>query len=127
MARLDPGARRRGRLSRSGEFERVYRHGDSHSNRFLVLYAFPREEEGESRLGVSAGRKLGGAVQRNKVKRALREAYREVADELPAGSDIVLVARPGIEKMIERDGTPGVTAALREVIGESGLAPGRNT
>jgi ribonuclease P protein component len=54
--------RRRGRLSRSGDFDRVYREGDSHSNRFLVLYAFPRsdDESEELRLGVSVSRRVGG-------------------------------------------------------------------
>jgi ribonuclease P protein component len=126
MTGTDRGARKRRRLSRSGEFERVYRHGDSHSNRFLVLYAFPRGEEDaeDSRFGVSVGRKVGGAVQRNKVKRALREAYTQLAEELPSGHDFVLVARPGIEEMIERDGSPGATKALREVVAESGLSGG---
>ena len=66
--------RKRARLSRSGDFDRVYRDGRSHANRFLVLYAFPRTEDGSegARLGTSVGRKVGGAVQRNAVKRALR-------------------------------------------------------
>jgi ribonuclease P protein component len=117
------GVRKRSRLSRSGEFERVYRKGASHSNRFLVLYAFPRSDEAgsESRLGVSVGRKVGGAVERNRVKRALREAYRELTDELPDGHDFVLVARPGIESLIDEGGTSRVTESLREVVAEAGL------
>ncbi len=71
--------RKRGRLSRSGDFDRVYRDGRSHANRYLVLYAFPRGEgaDDEVRLGVSVSRKVGGAVERNAVKRALREAFGE--------------------------------------------------
>jgi ribonuclease P protein component len=119
----------RGRLSRSGEFERVYKQGDSHSNRFLVLYAFPRggEEAGESRLGVSVGRKVGNAVERNKVKRALREAFAELSEEVPSGHDFVLVGRPDIEGLVEREGQAGVLKCVREVIAEAGLAGGRNT
>ena len=68
-------APKRRRLSRSGEFERVYREGRSHASRYLVVYAFPRaEDDGDARLGVSVGRKLGGAVERNRIKRLLREA-----------------------------------------------------
>lgn len=72
--------RKRGRLSRSGDFDRAYRDGRSHANRFLVLYAFPRDDVAddsgdEVRLGVSVGRKVGGATERNKVKRAMREAF----------------------------------------------------
>ncbi len=89
---------KRGRLSRSAEFERVYRHGRSHGNRHLVLYAFPRGEgriaEDEPRIGLSVSRKVGGAVDRNKVKRLLREAFAEEAARLPAGNDVVVVARP---------------------------------
>jgi ribonuclease P protein component len=82
---------RRRRLSRSAEFERVYRQGRSKGNRFLVLYAFPRadgvpDDEGP-RLGLSVSRRVGGAVERNRVKRVLREAFWEEAERLPAGSD----------------------------------------
>ena len=70
---------KRGRLSRSAEFERVYRQGRSFGNRYLVLHAFPRTDPGElsegPRLGFSVSRKVGGAVDRNLVKRLLREAF----------------------------------------------------
>ncbi len=87
-----------GRLSRSGDFDRAYREGSSHGNRLLVLYRFPRDptRTGEDvRLGVSVGRKVGGAVERNKVKRAMREAFWSLEAELPQGHDFVLVARAG--------------------------------
>jgi ribonuclease P protein component len=117
--------RKRGRLSRSGDFDRVYREGRSHANRFLVLYAFPRSREGgdgeETRLGISVSRKVGGAVERNAVKRALREAFWSLDRELPASHDFVLVARPDLAGLIERDGTGGVTTALRELAAEAGL------
>jgi ribonuclease P protein component len=114
---------KRGRLSRSGDFERAYREGRSHSNRFLVMYAFPRpgaRDEGV-RLGVSVGREIGGAVERNKVKRALREAFRDVDGRLPDGHDFVLVARSDLAGLVEREGTDGVRSCLDEVIRESGL------
>ena len=74
--------RKRGRLSRSGDFDRVYRDGRSHANRYLVLYSFPRPDSAvdQSRLGISVSRKVGGAVERNAVKRALREAFWELDD-----------------------------------------------
>jgi ribonuclease P protein component len=119
---------RRGRLSRSGDFDRVYREGRSHANRFLVIYAFPREgERGEDevRLGISVSRKVGGAVQRTTVKRVLREAFWDLQGTLPPGHDFVVVARPDAGGLLERDGRPGIAGALRELIADAGLGEGR--
>jgi ribonuclease P protein component len=117
-----PDARRR-RLSRSGDFDRVYREGNSRGNRFLVLYSFPRSEEepnGTSRLGLSVGRKVGRAVVRNKVKRAVRQAFWDLGDKIPDGHDYVVVARPGVEGLLERDGQEGIRSSLAELVTESG-------
>ena len=87
-----PARRKRRRLSRSGEFERVYREGRSHAGRHLILYAFPRGAGDEGpRLGISVGRRVGGAVERNRVKRALRESFWEQAE--PAARDARLRGR----------------------------------
>ena len=111
---------KRRRLSRSAEFERVYRQGRSKANRFLVLYAFPRAEDGGDgegpRLGLSVSRRVGGAVERNRVKRCLREAFWAEAERLPAGAAYVAVARPTLREVVDRDGTPGVQAALAELV-----------
>jgi len=111
-------AAKRRRLSRSGEFDRVYRDGSSHATRYLVLYSFPRKDEGaqDIRLGVSVSRKVGGAVDRNRVKRTLREAFWALSERLPEQHDFVLVARPEIAALIERDGTEGVKATLEEAL-----------
>jgi ribonuclease P protein component len=113
-----PSAPRRRRLSRSAEFERVYRRGRSKGNRFLVLYAFPREAPADEgpRLGLSVSRRVGGAVERSRVKRTLREAFWQEAERLPADADYVVVARPDARDLAVRDGTPGVRGALAELV-----------
>jgi ribonuclease P protein component len=122
------GRRKRGRLSRSGDFDRVYREGRSHANRFLVLYAFPRgtgeAEDEDTRLGISVSRKVGGAVERNAVKRALREAFWSLDPAVPARHDFVLVARPDVAGLLDRDGAQGVAQALAGLMEEAGLAGG---
>ena len=113
---------KRRRLSRSAEFDRVYRHGESVSSRYLVLYAFPRRssDEGaangdgsEQRLGVSVGRRVGGAVVRNRVKRLLREAFWSVVPPASGDHDYVIVARPDTAALAEREGAAGFERDLR--------------
>ena len=113
-------APKRRRLTRSGEFDRVYRDGSSYATRYLVLYSFPRDADAdhEPRLGVSVGRKVGGAVDRNRVKRVLREAFWSIGDGLPADHDFVLVARPELAEMIGREGASGARRSIEEALAE---------
>jgi ribonuclease P protein component len=115
------GARRR-RLSRSAEFDRVYREGRSHAGRHLVLYSFPRDvgDDSTPRLGLSVGRKVGGAVERNKVKRLLREAFWQSEERLPTGHDFVVVARADAGEFAAREGLCGIKNELDELLEKAG-------
>ncbi|HUO75184.1 MAG TPA: ribonuclease P protein component [Solirubrobacteraceae bacterium] len=110
----------RGRLSRSADFDRVFRNGRSHAGREFVLYVFPRGEGGPPRLGLSVSRKVGGAVDRNRVKRLLREAFVLESPRLPDGTDAVVVARTDARGLAEREGLAGIRRALGDLIARSG-------
>jgi len=121
---MRPRTAARGRLSRSAEFERVYRQGRSISNRHLVLYTFPNRATETPRLGLSVSRKVGGAVERNRVKRLLREAFASAEGELKPGQDVVVVARPAAGELAEREGLAGIDTSLAELIARAGLRAG---
>lgn len=92
----------------------MYRRGKSAAGRHLVVYAFDRGEGGPARLGLSVGKRVGGAVERNRVKRVLREEFARVQENLASGVDYVVIARPGVAEYIEEQGS----AALGERLGE---------
>jgi ribonuclease P protein component len=118
-----PGSRgRRRRISRSADFDRVFREGRSNAGRYVIVYAFPRSTEEGPRLGVSVGRKVGGAVERNRVKRLLREAFWACADDAVQGHDYVLIARPESAELARTRGRAGFEEALRPLI--AGRRPG---
>ena len=118
---------RRGRITRSADFDRVYRSGRSHASRVFVLHAFPRGDNEPARLGLSVSRKVGGAVDRNKVKRLVKEAFATVTGDINPGTDIVVVARSDAAEFVEANGLAGVSAELTELLGQSGALKGEET
>jgi ribonuclease P protein component len=83
------------RLSRKRDFDRVFENGRSAADGNLVVYVFATEN-GFPRLGMAVGKRHGGAVERNRIKRLIREAFRLNRAELPASADIVVVPRSGM-------------------------------
>jgi len=85
------------RLTSATDFKRVRRYGKSFAHPLVVLIVLPNDLE-KSRFGVSAGRSVGNAVHRNRAKRQLREIIRPLISIIPAGWDIVILARSGCAK-----------------------------
>jgi ribonuclease P protein component len=108
--------KRQHRLSRSRDFDAVYRQGRSAATRYLVLYWFPQEEPGEPRFGFSVPRSVGNAVTRNRIKRQLREVWRARLEDLPAGHDYVLIVRPGLSEAVEAQGFEWLGERVDEVL-----------
>jgi ribonuclease P protein component len=109
---------RRHRLSRSRDFDAVYRQGKSVSTRALVLYWFERRDDADAdpRVGIAVPRKVGSAVVRNRVKRQLREVWRAQLEHATPGRDYILLARPGIAEAAEANGLDWLSARVREAM-----------
>ena len=114
---------RKNRLSRSRDFDAVYRHGRSVSTRFLTLYWFAREEEpGEPRLGLAVPKAAGSSVVRNRIKRQLREIWRARlgGEAISPANDYVIVVRPGLPEAAETRGHDWLAERVDEVLGKAG-------
>jgi ribonuclease P protein component len=85
-----PDFRPQERIRRRTEFQRVYKHGDRIHSRYSTLFILPNSLD-VARLGIAATRKLGGAVQRNRAKRLIREVFRR--NKIAPGFDIVVVPK----------------------------------
>ena len=79
-------------INRNGEFRALYYRGKSQVHPALVTYV-RKNKLGIPRIGITTGKKVGGAVQRNRCRRVIREAYRALVPQIAGGWDIVFVAR----------------------------------
>ena len=104
------------RLHARADFERVRREGRSWSHRLLVLVACPNALLW-TRVGVTAGKRVGSAVVRNRAKRLLREAMRQYDPHIRAGWDLILIARVAIVPVKMQD----VAAALESLLRQADL------
>lgn len=121
LSRPAPGRVRVWRLRPGGEFERVRQTGRSWPHRLLIVIVQPRADEpsARSRVAVTAGKRLGNAVVRNRIKRRLREAIRLVYPQLASGYDVIVIARAPIigAEVVQ------ITTALSEVLKRARIWP----
>jgi len=128
VRRSRPGGRRTDASLTSGEdFQRVYRAGSRHVSAVATVYVLLRERA-EVRLGTPAGRKLGSAVDRNRLRRRLREAFGRVRPMIDRGADVVVVPRgqamkaPFGELVDALSGALAAAGAIRNGLGKPGSA-----
>lgn len=81
------------RIKKNTEFQLVFKHGKSVANRQFVIYILKKNDQQHFRIGLSVSKKIGNAVVRNRVKRLIRETFKELKDELPVQYDFVVIAR----------------------------------
>jgi len=107
------------RLHRSSDIQRVRRTGKSYAHPLLVLVV-ARNETPAKRVAFSVGKRLGGAVQRNRAKRRLREAVRPLVASISEGWDLLVVARAGAATADFAD----LTGAVRSLLQKAGVLAG---
>ncbi|MEE2674562.1 MAG: ribonuclease P protein component [Myxococcota bacterium] len=125
MSRSTGGFRRSDRLLLSRDFQRVARHGTRIAAGDLVMLvaparAVPRERGDTRRLGVTASRKVGPAVQRNRLKRGIREWFRHSRGNFEDNVDVVVIARPGAAELAGEE----LRAQLGVLLGKLQPEPG---
>jgi ribonuclease P protein component len=109
-------------LSHPQDFSAVQERGASRSHPLLIVRSLRTDLEA-TRFGLSTGRRLGGAVVRNRVRRRLREALRVMAPSFRPGWDVLIIARPAL---VEAD-HDALVGALRRLLGRSGVIGGPST
>jgi len=80
-----------GRLKKSWQFSKIYKEGDKYFGNLFVLYVLPNNTH-ETRIGLTVTKKVGTSVQRNRIKRVIREVLRSLKEIAP-GNDLVVIAR----------------------------------
>lgn len=81
------------RIKKNEEFQRVFKHGKSFANRQFVVYVCDAPDQQEFRIGLSVSKKIGNAVMRNRIKRYIRQSFFEMKEELLQDRDYIIIAR----------------------------------
>ncbi|HWI48946.1 ribonuclease P protein component [Rummeliibacillus sp. NPDC094406] len=85
--------KKRRRIKKNEDFQKVFKKGKSFANRQFVVYYLEKEGQEEFRIGLSINKKIAKAVTRNQIKRYVRQSFFELNDELPQNMDYVIIAR----------------------------------
>ncbi|MFD2045629.1 ribonuclease P protein component [Ornithinibacillus salinisoli] len=100
------------RVKDNKEFQQIFKNGRSFANRQLVIYYKKIPDQQHFRVGLSVGKKIGNAVTRNRIKRYLREAFRELEPQIESTYDIVIIARQPTKQMEYREFKKSLTHLL---------------
>ncbi|UDB49737.1 ribonuclease P protein component [Bacillus safensis] len=85
--------KKRNRLKKNEEFQKVFKKGQSMANRQFVIYQLDQPNQVELRLGLSVSKKIGNAVIRNRIKRLIRQVFLEEGHKLKQEKDYIVIAR----------------------------------
>lgn len=85
--------KKRRRIKKNEDFQKVFKKGKSFANRQFVIYYLEKDGQDEFRIGLSVSKKIAKAVTRNQIKRYVRQSFFELNDELPQNMDYVIIAR----------------------------------
>ncbi|MFQ5862294.1 MAG: ribonuclease P protein component [Candidatus Brocadiales bacterium] len=118
--RIDTNLRKKQRLSKRKDFKRVFEEGEAFRGKNLNAYVLTNSLD-FSRLGIMTGKKVGGAVERNRIRRLLRECFRLNKALLGPGLDIVLIPRKGFPTTFK-----GAEGEFKRLVGRFKTRPLKN-
>lgn len=93
--------KKRNRLKKNEDFQKVFKYGTSVANRQFVLYTLDQPENDELRVGLSVSKKIGNAVMRNRIKRLIRQAFLEEKERLKEKDYIIIARKPASQLTYE--------------------------